>query len=71
MLLLSYLFRFYSDEATWSVDKQFLCGPGLLITPVLDPVGLTFLMPCNEFTGAPRVTSDTFSAGNCSKTPTS
>lgn len=53
MPLLSYLLRFYSDEATWSVDKQFLWGPGLLITPVLDPVGLTFLMPRNEFTGAP------------------
>ncbi|XP_054662763.1 maltase-glucoamylase-like isoform X2 [Grus americana] len=31
------LHEFYSDEATWSVDKQFLWGPGLLITPVLDP----------------------------------
>lgn len=34
------MFRFYADEATWSVDKQFLWGPGLLITPVLDPVGV-------------------------------
>ncbi|XP_069737638.1 maltase-glucoamylase-like [Phaenicophaeus curvirostris] len=31
------LHEFYSDEATWGVDKQFLWGPGLLITPVLDP----------------------------------
>nr|XP_033813496.1 sucrase-isomaltase, intestinal isoform X3 [Geotrypetes seraphini] len=29
--------EFYSDEATWGVDRQFLWGPGLLITPVLDP----------------------------------
>ncbi|KAM9274801.1 sucrase-isomaltase, intestinal [Cariama cristata] len=31
------LHEFYSDEVTWSVDKQFLWGPGLLISPVLDP----------------------------------
>ncbi|XP_068026417.1 LOW QUALITY PROTEIN: maltase-glucoamylase-like [Melanerpes formicivorus] len=31
------LHEFYSDSATWSVDKQFLWGPGLLISPVLDP----------------------------------
>ncbi|XP_074786957.1 maltase-glucoamylase-like isoform X2 [Athene noctua] len=31
------LHEFYSEEATWSVDRQFLWGPGLLITPVLDP----------------------------------
>ncbi|XP_042747732.1 maltase-glucoamylase, intestinal-like [Lagopus leucura] len=31
--------EFYSDEATWDVDKQFLWGPALLITPVMDPVG--------------------------------
>lgn len=40
---LSCWFRFYADEATWSVDQQFLWGPGLLITPVLDPVGFPFL----------------------------
>uniref|UniRef100_A0A672ULX4 alpha-glucosidase n=1 Tax=Strigops habroptila TaxID=2489341 RepID=A0A672ULX4_STRHB len=34
------LHEFYSDEETWSIDKQFLWGPGLLISPVLDPVGL-------------------------------
>ncbi|OXB77046.1 UNVERIFIED_CONTAM: hypothetical protein H355_007693 [Colinus virginianus] len=28
---------FYSDEATWDVDRQFLWGPALLITPVMDP----------------------------------
>uniref|UniRef100_A0A8C3J0N4 Maltase-glucoamylase n=1 Tax=Calidris pygmaea TaxID=425635 RepID=A0A8C3J0N4_9CHAR len=33
------LHEFYSEEATWGVDKQFLWGPGLLITPVLEPVG--------------------------------
>ncbi|XP_068261886.1 sucrase-isomaltase, intestinal isoform X1 [Nyctibius grandis] len=31
------LHEFYSDEVTWSVDRQFLWGPGLLISPVLDP----------------------------------
>uniref|UniRef100_A0A8C9WKT5 Maltase n=1 Tax=Scleropages formosus TaxID=113540 RepID=A0A8C9WKT5_SCLFO len=29
--------EFYSDSATWAVDRQFLWGPYLLITPVLDP----------------------------------
>ncbi|KAL4647067.1 sucrase-isomaltase, intestinal [Arapaima gigas] len=29
--------EFYSDNATWTVDRQFLWGPYLLITPVLDP----------------------------------
>ncbi|GAB0193757.1 sucrase-isomaltase, intestinal [Grus japonensis] len=33
------LHEFYSDEVTWSVDKQFLWGPGLLISPVLDATG--------------------------------
>ncbi|KAI4891742.1 hypothetical protein NFI96_028027 [Prochilodus magdalenae] len=28
--------EFYSDPATWSVDRQFLWGAHLLITPVLD-----------------------------------
>uniref|UniRef100_A0A8B9D650 alpha-glucosidase n=1 Tax=Anser cygnoides TaxID=8845 RepID=A0A8B9D650_ANSCY len=32
------LHEFYSDEATWGVDRQFLWGPGLLISAVLDPV---------------------------------
>ncbi|XP_074023543.1 maltase-glucoamylase-like [Numenius arquata] len=31
------LHEFYSDETTWDLDKQFLWGPGLLITPVLEP----------------------------------
>lgn len=30
--------RFYADSATWTVDRQFLWGKHLLITPVLDPV---------------------------------
>lgn len=30
--------RFYSDSETWTVDRQFLWGKYLLITPVLDPV---------------------------------
>ncbi|XP_070761323.1 sucrase-isomaltase, intestinal [Enoplosus armatus] len=29
--------EFYSDKATWTVDRQFLWGKHLLITPVLDP----------------------------------
>ncbi|KAK2538509.1 maltase-glucoamylase [Columba guinea] len=31
------LHEFYTDELTWNVDRQFLWGPGLLISPVLDP----------------------------------
>ncbi|XP_078419908.1 sucrase-isomaltase, intestinal [Cetorhinus maximus] len=31
------LHEFPSDNATWTVDRQFLWGPALLITPVLDP----------------------------------
>uniref|UniRef100_A0A7N8WS69 alpha-glucosidase n=1 Tax=Mastacembelus armatus TaxID=205130 RepID=A0A7N8WS69_9TELE len=31
------LHEFYSDSATWAVDRQFLWGKHLLITPVLDP----------------------------------
>ncbi|XP_054838775.1 sucrase-isomaltase, intestinal [Eublepharis macularius] len=31
------LHEFYSDKNTWVIDRQFLWGPGLLITPVLDP----------------------------------
>ncbi|XP_066063920.1 maltase-glucoamylase-like [Chamaea fasciata] len=31
------LHEFYAEEATWDVDEQFLWGPGLLITPVLEP----------------------------------
>ncbi|XP_052541641.1 sucrase-isomaltase, intestinal [Tympanuchus pallidicinctus] len=30
------LHEFYSDEGTWAVDRQFLWGPGLLISAVLD-----------------------------------
>ncbi|XP_069474583.1 sucrase-isomaltase, intestinal [Ambystoma mexicanum] len=29
--------EFFSDDATWGLDQQFLWGPGLLITPVLQP----------------------------------
>ncbi|XP_048120689.1 LOW QUALITY PROTEIN: sucrase-isomaltase, intestinal [Alosa alosa] len=29
--------EFYSDSITWTVDRQFLWGAHLLITPVLDP----------------------------------
>ncbi|XP_011850885.1 PREDICTED: maltase-glucoamylase, intestinal, partial [Mandrillus leucophaeus] len=30
------LHEFYEDNSTWDVHQQFLWGPGLLITPVLD-----------------------------------
>ncbi|XP_062860469.1 sucrase-isomaltase, intestinal [Trichomycterus rosablanca] len=33
--------EFYSDPATWTVDRQFLWGANLLITPVLDPGAVT------------------------------
>ncbi|KAL0973463.1 hypothetical protein UPYG_G00204070 [Umbra pygmaea] len=29
--------EFYTDDKTWTVDRQFLWGKHLLITPVLDP----------------------------------
>uniref|UniRef100_A0A8C1BIY9 alpha-glucosidase n=1 Tax=Cyprinus carpio carpio TaxID=630221 RepID=A0A8C1BIY9_CYPCA len=31
------LHEFVTDEKTWGIDKQFLWGPALLITPALDP----------------------------------
>uniref|UniRef100_A0A8D0AIN6 Maltase n=1 Tax=Sander lucioperca TaxID=283035 RepID=A0A8D0AIN6_SANLU len=46
--------EFYSDNATWTVDRQFLWGKHLLITPVLDPVShhtqknSTFCSPTNQ-----------------------
>ena len=30
--------RFYDDETTYDIDRQFLWGAGLMITPVLDEV---------------------------------
>ncbi|KAL6030232.1 hypothetical protein STEG23_035760, partial [Scotinomys teguina] len=30
------LHEFYQDNNTWDINRQFLWGPGLLITPVLD-----------------------------------
>uniref|UniRef100_A0A669Q1Q0 alpha-glucosidase n=2 Tax=Phasianus colchicus TaxID=9054 RepID=A0A669Q1Q0_PHACC len=38
------LHEFYSDEGTWAVDRQFLWGPGLLISAVIDQVGLAIFM---------------------------
>ncbi|XP_056421060.1 sucrase-isomaltase, intestinal isoform X1 [Hyla sarda] len=35
------LHEFYSDPNTWAIDRQFLWGPGLLITPVLDEYALS------------------------------
>ena len=43
-LLLRSFSRFYSDEGTWAVDRQFLWGPGLLISAVMDQVGLSIFM---------------------------
>uniref|UniRef100_A0A8D0H5K9 P-type domain-containing protein n=1 Tax=Sphenodon punctatus TaxID=8508 RepID=A0A8D0H5K9_SPHPU len=37
------LHEFYSDNATWGIDRQFLWGPGLLITPVLDLVMTAYI----------------------------
>lgn len=37
---LSLISRFYEDSNTWDVHQQFLWGPGLLITPVLDEVSV-------------------------------
>uniref|UniRef100_A0A674GCW2 alpha-glucosidase n=1 Tax=Taeniopygia guttata TaxID=59729 RepID=A0A674GCW2_TAEGU len=34
------LHEFYSDEITWDIDRQFLWGPGLLISPALEPVAV-------------------------------
>ncbi|XP_053807579.1 sucrase-isomaltase, intestinal isoform X2 [Vidua chalybeata] len=31
------LHEFYSDEITWDIDRQFMWGPGLLISPALEP----------------------------------
>ncbi|XP_067276076.1 sucrase-isomaltase, intestinal [Pseudorasbora parva] len=31
------LHEFVNDENTWDIDRQFLWGPALLITPALDP----------------------------------
>ncbi|XP_056622067.1 sucrase-isomaltase, intestinal [Triplophysa dalaica] len=31
------LHEFVDDETTWTIDRQFLWGPALLITPALDP----------------------------------
>ncbi|KAL8187967.1 UNVERIFIED_CONTAM: hypothetical protein K2H54_058646 [Gekko kuhli] len=41
------LHEFYSDSNTWNIDRQFLWGSGLLITPVLDAgkVTVTAYMP--------------------------
>uniref|UniRef100_A0A8C4WYN7 alpha-glucosidase n=1 Tax=Eptatretus burgeri TaxID=7764 RepID=A0A8C4WYN7_EPTBU len=35
------LHEFLNDRETWSIDEQFLWGPALLITPVLQKVGLS------------------------------
>ncbi|PIK61599.1 putative sucrase-isomaltase, intestinal [Apostichopus japonicus] len=35
------MFEFTSDSETWGIDRQFLWGPGLMITPVLDEGGLS------------------------------
>ncbi|XP_027541663.1 sucrase-isomaltase, intestinal [Neopelma chrysocephalum] len=31
------LHEFYKEEATWDISRQFLWGPGLMISPALDP----------------------------------
>ena len=39
-------FRFPNDKETYPMDKQFLLGPALLITPVLVQVGRAFFSLC-------------------------
>ena len=34
-------FRFNTDRATYGIERQFLWGPSLLITPVLEEVQCT------------------------------
>lgn len=56
---LSLISRFYGDSSTWDVHQQFLWGPGLLITPVLNEASvpaetprwslLLLLLPCKLF----------------------
>ena len=36
--LLSVIDRFVTDSATWSIDRQFMWGSQLLISPVLEQV---------------------------------
>ncbi|ERE90168.1 maltase-glucoamylase, intestinal-like protein [Cricetulus griseus] len=36
------LHEFYKDNNTWDIDRQFLWGPGLLITPVLEEAKASF-----------------------------
>lgn len=55
-----FLCRFYSDSETWAVDKQFLWGAHLLITPVLDPVSEhihTHTSSCMTSSGPMQMTS--------------
>jgi len=33
-----YIDRFVNDKDTWEIDRQFLWGPSLLISPVLEEV---------------------------------
>uniref|UniRef100_A0A8C2RPM9 P-type domain-containing protein n=1 Tax=Capra hircus TaxID=9925 RepID=A0A8C2RPM9_CAPHI len=39
------LHEFYQDSNTWDVHQQFLWGPGLLITPVLDEASVSTEKP--------------------------
>ena len=38
------LSRFTDDRKTWTIDKQFLWGPALLISPALEEVKPTFTL---------------------------
>lgn len=45
--------RFADDKVTWEIDRQFLWGPSLLISPVLEEVktgeeGGFLVMRCKE-----------------------
>ncbi|XP_055955058.1 maltase-glucoamylase isoform X1 [Patella vulgata] len=37
MVMKALLFEFPADRNTWSIDRQFLLGPALLISPALEP----------------------------------
>ena len=37
-IIIVFIDRFADDKVTWEIDRQFLWGPSLLISPVLEEV---------------------------------
>ena len=37
-IIIGFIDRFADDKVTWEIDRQFLWGPSLLISPVLEEV---------------------------------